>query len=81
MRISELYTLLVDCLINDDKHEWYLRLYQSKTKQEHIIPLINQIVIGTIQSQQRDIRELWGSDCHYLFPICFHSEFVESTLQ
>jgi integrase len=68
MRISELCTLPIDCLIYDDKHEWYLRSYQSKTKQEHIIPLINQVVIGTIQSQQQDIRERWGSDCHYLFP-------------
>ena len=81
MRISELCTLSIDCLINDNKHEWYLRLYQRKTKQEYIIPLVNQKVIGTIQSQQRDIYELWGSDCPYLFPICFHSEFVESTLQ
>lgn len=68
MRISELCTLPVDCLIYDDKHEWYLRSYQSKPKQEHIIPLINQIVIGTIQSQQQDIHERWGSDCPYLFP-------------
>jgi integrase len=68
MRISELCSLSVDCLINDDKHEWYLRSNQIKTKQEHIIPLVDQTVIGTIQSQQQDIRERWGSDCRYLFP-------------
>ena len=68
MRISELCTLSVDCLISDDKHEWYLCSHQSKTKQEHIIPLVNQTVIGTIQSQQQDIRGRWSSDCRYLFP-------------
>jgi integrase len=38
LRISELCTLPFDCLICDDKHEWYLKFYQMKLKQEHVIP-------------------------------------------
>lgn len=68
MRISELCTLPPDCLICDDKHEWYLRLYQMKGKQEHVIPLVDTKVIGTIQAQQEEIRAAWGHTCPYLFP-------------
>jgi integrase/recombinase XerD len=68
MRISELCTLPLECLIYDDKHDWYLRSYQLKSKKEHIIPLINKKVIGAIQAQQKLIREQWESACPYLFP-------------
>ena len=38
LRISELCMLHFDCLICDDKHEWYLKFYQMKLKQEHVDP-------------------------------------------
>ena len=68
LRLNELCQLPVDCLICDDKHEWYLRLYQSKTHWEHVIPLVETAVVGAIQAQQQDIRAKWGNDCPYLFP-------------
>jgi integrase len=68
MRISELCTLPLDCLICDDKHEWYLRSYQSKAHKEHVVPLVDEKVVGTIQAQQQEIRAQWGNACPYLFP-------------
>ncbi len=68
LRISEVCTLSLDCLVHDDRHEWYLRFYQWKAKREHIIPLVDEAVVGTIQAQQQDIRERWGNACQYLFP-------------
>ncbi len=68
LRISELCQLSVNCLITDDKHEWYLRFYQSKTHREQVIPLVEEEVIGAIQVQQQEIRAQWGEKCSYLFP-------------
>jgi len=68
MRINELCALELSCLICDDKHEWYLRFYQSKSQKEHVVPLVDEQVIGVIQAQQLEIRERWGSACSYLFP-------------
>jgi integrase len=68
LRINEVCTLPPACLICDDRHEWYLRFYQRKTHKEHVIPLINENVVGTIQAQQQEIREQWGEQCPYLFP-------------
>ncbi len=68
LRIGELCSLSLDCLMRDDKQEWYLRLYQSKKKQEHVIPLVNETVVGAIQAQQQEIKARWGTSCAYLFP-------------
>ena len=68
MRISELCTLPLECLVCDDKQYWFLRSYQMKSKQEHIIPLVDSTVIKIIQAQQQTIRERWGQACPYLFP-------------
>ena len=68
LRIGELCSLPSDCLICDDRHEWYLRFYQSKASKEHIIPLVEETVVGTIQAQQQEIRTQWGTGCPYLFP-------------
>ncbi|WP_338258580.1 tyrosine-type recombinase/integrase [Dictyobacter halimunensis] len=68
MRISELCLLSTDCLICDDRHEWYLRFYQSKGHQEHVVPLVEEEVIGAIQAQQQEVRDRWGTTCPYLFP-------------
>jgi integrase len=68
LRLGELCVLPLDCLICDDKHEWYLRLYQRKFSKEHIIPLVDETVVETIQAQQQEIRNRWGNTCPYLFP-------------
>jgi integrase len=68
LRIGELCALPSDCLICDDRHEWYLRFYQTKLSQEHVIPLVEEKVVGAIQAQQQEIRARWGVDCPYLFP-------------
>jgi integrase/recombinase XerD len=83
LRINELCQLPVDCLICDDKHEWYLRFYQSKSHKDHVIPLVEERVIGTIQAQQREIREKWGNTCLYLFPsVCSHLQpFKQATFR
>jgi integrase len=68
LRISEVCTLQLSCLVHDDRNEWYLRFYQWKAKQEHIIPLVDEAVVAAIQAQQQEIREQWGDTCQYLFP-------------
>ncbi len=68
MRINELCLLPLDCLICDDRHEWYLRFYQSKSHKEQVIPLVDEQVIGTIQAQQEEIQRKWGDTGVYLFP-------------
>jgi len=68
MRINELCLLPLDCLICDDRHEWYLRFYQSKSHKEQVIPLVDEQVIGTIQAQQEEIQSKWGDTGVYLFP-------------
>jgi integrase len=68
LRVNERCQLPLDCLICDDKHEWYLRFYQSKTRRELVIPLVEEEVIGALQVQQQEIRARWGDACTYLFP-------------
>lgn len=68
LRISEVCTLGLSCLVHDDRNEWYLHFYQWKAKQEHVIPLVDEAVVATIQAQQQDIRQQWGDACQYLFP-------------
>jgi integrase len=68
LRIGELCALPSDCLICDDRHEWYLRFSQPKVSQEHVIPLVEEKVVGTIQAQQQEMRAKRGEDCPYLFP-------------
>ena len=83
LRINELCQLPLDCLICDDKHEWYLRCYQSKTHRELVIPLVEEEVVGAIQAQQQDIRARWGKECSYLFPSA-HSHlrpYLQSTFR
>ncbi len=67
LRISELCTLPFDCLMCDDKHEWYLKFYQMKLKQEHVIPLVNETVVAVIQAQQEGTRAQWEGQSPYLF--------------
>lgn len=67
LRISELCTLSFDCLIRDDKQDWYLKFYQIKLKQEHVIPLVNETVVAVIQAQQEDTQAQWEGKSPYLF--------------
>lgn len=67
MRICELCNLSLDCLMQNEKQEWYLCFYQSKSKQEHVVPLIDEEIVSLIQAQQQDIRKQWGESCSYLF--------------
>jgi integrase/recombinase XerD len=68
MRICELCSLSLDCLMQNEKQEWYLYFYQMKSKQDHVIPLIDEEIVSFIQAQQQDIRKKWGESCSYLFP-------------
>ena len=68
LRISEVCTLRLSCLVHDDRNEWYLHFYQWKAKQEHTIPLVDETVVAAIQAQQQNIHELWENACQYLFP-------------
>ncbi|HEY7417700.1 MAG TPA: tyrosine-type recombinase/integrase, partial [Ktedonobacteraceae bacterium] len=81
MRISELCTLSIDCLKHDDRHEWYLTSYLWKRRKDHLVPLVNQTVVGTIQAQQAEIRDQWGQSCLYLFPrpSSYERPFSQST--
>jgi integrase len=33
-----------------------------------VVPLVDEKVIGTIQAQQQEIRDHFGTTCPYLFP-------------
>ena len=68
MRINELCSLSIDCLMQNEMQEWYLCFYQRKSKKEHIVPLIDEEIVTLIQAQQQDIRKQWGNSCSYLFP-------------
>src|SRR5438270_7995189 len=39
-----------------------------KYTKEHIIPLVDEKVVETIQAQQQEIQKRWGNTCPYLFP-------------
>ncbi len=81
LRISEVCTLRLSCLVHDDRNEWYLHFYQWKAKQEHVIPLVDETVVATIQAQQQDVRQQWGDSCQYLFPspLSHHLPFQAGT--
>jgi integrase len=75
LRIGELCNLPLDCLLRDNKHEWYLHFYQKKSKKDHLIPLVNDTVVAVIQVQQEGIRKQWGERCCYLFPSLASPDF------
>jgi len=68
LRINELCSLPLNCLTCDEKQHWFLHFYQIKAKQEQNIPLVEETVIKTIQTQQQFIREKYGLETSYLFP-------------
>lgn len=66
MRISELCTLRLNCLIQDTHGGWFLRYYQFKMKKEITIPISNESV-AVIQEQQNYIKANLSPDFEYLF--------------
>lgn len=67
MRISELCTMSLNCLIQDTAGDWFLRYYQTKMKKEHSVPIPREIA-AVIQEQQQAVQEQWGDSAKYLFP-------------
>jgi integrase/recombinase XerD len=67
LRINECCSLPLNCLTCEDKQHWFLHFYQIKSKQEHIIPIVEETVVTTIQAQQQFIREQHGVESPYLF--------------
>lgn len=67
MRVSELCSLALDCLSQDQEGDWFLHYYQWKMKKEHSIPLTHELA-RIIQQQQQVVREKWGQESSLLFP-------------
>jgi len=67
MRISELCHLQLDCLVQDQDGDWFLRYFQWKMRKEHAIP-ITQNLATVIQTQQEVVRTRWNGRCPFLFP-------------
>jgi integrase/recombinase XerD len=67
LRVSELCTLPLDCLIEDQDGDWFLRHLQWKMKREHTIPITLELA-GVIQEQQQRVVQEWEDQCSVLFP-------------
>lgn len=80
MRVNELCSLPFDCLLQDASGDWFLRLYQSKMRKEHVIPITREGV-AVIQEQQKMSKETYGSACRYLFPRPKGLPFSQQTLR
>lgn len=66
VRISELCTLELDCLIQDREGDYFLRYYQSKLRKEHSVPLSRETA-AVIKTQRQTIIDS-KSETKYLFP-------------
>jgi integrase/recombinase XerD len=80
MRISELCSMPIDCLLRDDDGDYFLRYYQGKQRKEHVIP-ISREVAAVVQeqqvaarAQQREVAARW------LFPGRAGRPLVRQTL-
>lgn len=67
LRIGELLNLKLDCLQQNSKGEWSLRLMTEKTRQEDLLPLVDLTVVKIIQAQQEYIRSHFDQQFEYLF--------------
>jgi integrase/recombinase XerD len=67
MRISELCTAPIDCLLRDDDGDYFLRYYQGKQRKEDVVP-ISREVAAVVQEQQAAARTQQGSAARWLFP-------------
>lgn len=68
MRIGEVCTLSLDCLSRDREGDWFLKYYQPKLRKEHTIP-VTQELVGAIIEQQEWVRDKFGDEVEFLFPI------------
>ena len=66
MRISELVNLPINCLLQDQAGDWFLRYYQFKMKKEVTIPVSRKIV-RVIQEQARYLKAHIPEGFDYLF--------------
>lgn len=68
MRVSELVSLRIDCLKQDSKGGWFIKLTRCKMNQEDILPISPELAL-VIQEQQQYIREslLNYNNFEYLF--------------
>jgi integrase/recombinase XerD len=67
VRISELCSLSLDCLSQDQDDDWFLRYFQWKMKKEHVIPITAELA-SVIRVQQQVVGNRWGDSCAVLFP-------------
>lgn len=65
-RISEVCSLQVDCLSQDDKDDWYMKVTEVKLKKTRLIP-ISKICVNAIQEQQEYLKNN-NKKAGYLFP-------------
>lgn len=67
LRASELLSLTYQCIEQDTKGQWNLKLFRRKTKQEDRLPIVNLEIVRVIQEQQEYIRTQLGDQYNYLF--------------
>ena len=66
MRISELCTLKLDCLLEDGEGDYFIRYYQSKLRKDHSIPLSRETA-AVIIKQKKAVKDS-KINTEYLFP-------------
>lgn len=67
MRVSEMLTLPLDCLLQDTAGGWWIRYDQGKVRTEHTQP-ISRETAALVQRQQQKARDVLGPDAQILFP-------------
>ncbi|WP_209000389.1 tyrosine-type recombinase/integrase [Paraclostridium bifermentans] len=65
MRISELCALKINCLIQDNEGDYFLKYYQNKMKKEHIVPISKEVAMVIKEQEKIIINRNNKSD--YLF--------------
>jgi len=66
-RIGEICALPLDCTIQDNEGDFFLKYYEFKMKKEETIP-INHEIAGVIDEQRKWVVEQFGADnVKYLF--------------
>jgi integrase/recombinase XerD len=65
-RISEICTLVFDCLEQDEQQDWYMRVQEKKFHKIRLIPISNAC-LKAIKEQQKFISD-HGIPGEYLFP-------------
>lgn len=66
LRVGELLTLSINCLEQDSKGQWSIRLRRGKTKTESIIPISQELAAVVCEQQQYIIKYL-DKNFNYLF--------------